>query len=155
MRLTDGVILVRPWEEGDYETLARLTRGDPEIVRWTTIPAGNSAELVREFAENGGELGFVISTEDGETIGSIGLKTGPEVGYWVAAGHRGRGVAVRAVTLLTEWAFAERGAEHMEIRILPGNTASRRVAEKAGFALVEEGEWAVYRRSRIASADDG
>lgn len=152
MRLSDGVVVLRPWAETDYDELARLSR-DPQITRWTLVPADNDAAQVRAFAESGAERPFVVEV-DGAIAGTIGLKPGAELGYWIAAEHRGRGHAVRAVTLLTELAFAE-GAEQVEIRISAGNAASRRVAEKAGFALAEEGELAVYRRSRIASGRDG
>jgi RimJ/RimL family protein N-acetyltransferase len=55
------------------------------------------------------------------------------VGYWVAAPARGRGVAVRAVRLLCAWGFEARGLPRIQLHTLPGNVASERVAERAGF----------------------
>ena len=56
-----------------------------------------------------------------------------EAGYIVAASARGRGVAVRALVLLTDWAFEELGLERIELRITPENAASIKVAERAGY----------------------
>ena len=69
--------------------------------------------------------------------GGIGARAyGPsivEIGYWVKAGARGRGVATRALALLARWAFDELGAARVELRAEPDNVGSQRVAEKAGF----------------------
>ena len=39
------------------------------------------------------------------------------------------------VDLLTRWGFDELGLERLELRIDPANTASKRVAERAGYRL--------------------
>jgi RimJ/RimL family protein N-acetyltransferase len=59
-------------------------------------------------------------------------KTGA-VGYWVAASARGRGVATRALRLLSDWAFA--ALELSEIRLWThvDNAASGLVAERAAY----------------------
>ena len=56
-----------------------------------------------------------------------------EIGYVVAPAGRGRGLAGRAVSLLTDWGLGELGLERIELRIDPRNTASERVAERAGY----------------------
>jgi RimJ/RimL family protein N-acetyltransferase len=59
-----------------------------------------------------------------------------EVGYWVAAPARGRGIAARAVDAVSDWAFRvprRRPLERLELLHSAGNHASCRVAEKAGF----------------------
>jgi RimJ/RimL family protein N-acetyltransferase len=70
-------------------------------------------------------------------LGSIGIWTVQEgvgeIGYWVAAPARRRGVAVRAVRLLVACAFAAREYARIQLHTLPGNEASARVAERAGF----------------------
>ena len=47
-----------------------------------------------------------------------------EIGYLVAPAARGRGVASRAVGLLTRWGFDELGIERFELLIATENTAS-------------------------------
>jgi RimJ/RimL family protein N-acetyltransferase len=56
-----------------------------------------------------------------------------ELGYVVARGSRGRGVATAALDLLTRWAFEERSAARAYLRINVGNEASRRVAARCGY----------------------
>lgn len=60
-----------------------------------------------------------------------------EVAYWLKRGARGRGVASRVLRRLAAWAFQELGIARLWLEADPGNTASQRVAEKAGF--VREG----------------
>jgi len=55
------------------------------------------------------------------------------IGHWVAAEARGRGVALRAVRLITGWGLAALGFERMQIRTQIGNHASQSVAQRAGF----------------------
>jgi RimJ/RimL family protein N-acetyltransferase len=59
-----------------------------------------------------------------------------QLGYWIAAGARGRLYATRAVILLTRWLF-ELGAARVFLTIVAGNEASVAVARRAGF--VHEG----------------
>jgi RimJ/RimL family protein N-acetyltransferase len=54
-------------------------------------------------------------------------------GYWVGKDARGRGVATRALRLLTRWAAEEHGLARLQLIVEPENVASIRVAEKAGF----------------------
>ena len=56
-----------------------------------------------------------------------------EIGYWVSASARGRGVASRAVTLLRDWGASELELELIELVIHVDNQPSQRVAERTGF----------------------
>ncbi len=76
----------------------------------------------------------------GETLrGAVGITDvdwrdrRAEVGYWVAASHRGRGLASRAVRLLSTWALSEGGFERLDLYANPANQPSQRVAGNAGF----------------------
>jgi RimJ/RimL family protein N-acetyltransferase len=55
------------------------------------------------------------------------------VAYSVFPGHRGKGVAPRAVRLVAGWAFSHLGLSELLLEIDPGNLASVRVAKKSGF----------------------
>ena len=141
MRLTDGVIVLREWREADVEP-AVIATADPEIPRWTPIPVDNTAENIRAFLDSpldGGARLVIADPETDALIGSIGIvavdeQSGyGEIGYWVSAEHRRRGVATRSVRLLAEWALSERGLREVGLQIDPRNANSRGVAEKAGF----------------------
>jgi RimJ/RimL family protein N-acetyltransferase len=55
-----------------------------------------------------------------------------QFGYWLAAGARGRGLATRAVKLMTGWLFTL-GAARVFVTIVSENEASAAVARRAGF----------------------
>jgi len=67
-----------------------------------------------------------------------------EIGYWVVPEARRRGVGSRATRLLALWAIEHLGLERVELLAHPGNEASQRVAERAGFT--REGTLRRYRR---------
>ncbi len=78
----------------------------------------------------------IVDSGTGEFLGTVGwrwLDRNVQVGYWVKREARGRGVATRALRLLAGWAFAELGADRVQLITEPQNVASQRVAEKAGF----------------------
>jgi len=137
--LTDGVLTLRPPAEADVEALY-VAAQDPEIPRWTSVPSPYTREHAREFVGRSDPrvrsfLGFV----DDELAGSfslleLDLEAGyGEIGYWVSAPARGRGVASRAVTLLRDYGVRELGLNRIELIIHTGNQASLRVGERTGF----------------------
>lgn len=58
-----------------------------------------------------------------------------EIGYWVRSGFEGQGLVTEAVRALARMAFDRLRAARVEIRMDTNNTASRHVAERAGFTL--------------------
>ena len=145
--LTDGTVLLRPWTDADVPAVAEACR-DPEITRWIDdIPAPYTRADARAYVaacrrgwKDGSLWAFaVVDTSSGKVVGScgIGWQDDPhgvaEIGYWVRPGHRGRGIATRAVRLASEWAFEEGGVQRLQLRADELNTASQRVAERAGF----------------------
>jgi ribosomal-protein-alanine N-acetyltransferase len=92
------------------------------------------------MAREGSAYNLVVTAvSDGMRLGTVGLQvheTEPaigELGYWVVAAARGKGVATRAVGLLARWALEELGLPLVEIHVLPANAPSHAVARKAGF----------------------
>jgi ribosomal-protein-serine acetyltransferase len=59
------------------------------------------------------------------------------IGYWMDAGHQGRGVMTAAVAALVDLAFDGWGVHRVELRIAPENSRSRALAARLGFR--EEG----------------
>ncbi len=58
-----------------------------------------------------------------------------EIGYWLDSRHTGHGYMQGAVECLTRFAFDTLRVKRLEIYCDVRNLASRKVAEKAGFAL--------------------
>lgn len=146
--LADGVVRLRPWTEADVDGVHEAC-DDPEIARWTTVPRPYRREDAEAFVALAGEAWAadmaacfaVVDADDGHLLGSIDLRLPPGavagvIGYWVAAGARGRGVATRALRLLSAWAHGPLGLEATMLEVFEGNEASARVAERAGYRRV-------------------
>jgi RimJ/RimL family protein N-acetyltransferase len=77
----------------------------------------------------------------GALIGGAGLHTLDwkirrfEIGYWLSPSRAGRGLTSEAAIALTRLGFEQLRARRMEIRTDSRNVASRKVAERLGFAL--------------------
>ena len=54
------------------------------------------------------------------------------LGYWVRESRQGRGIALEAVSLVSEFGFRVLGLTRIEIVVAEANLPRRRVAEKAG-----------------------
>jgi RimJ/RimL family protein N-acetyltransferase len=149
--LDDGVVALRPPAPADIDAITEACQ-DPEIPRWTRVPKPYTRDHAVEFVERsartwkqGTDAPFVILDADtGELLGAIGIHRlggeddGPEVGYWLKREARGRGIATRALRLVTDWAGHELGARIL-LQADVRNVASRRVAEKARYRYVGEG----------------
>jgi RimJ/RimL family protein N-acetyltransferase len=150
-RLDDAVIALRPPAPDDVDAITEACQ-DPEIPRWTRVPSPYTRDHAVEFVEraarmweNGTDAPFVIvDAETAELLGAIGVHRfggeddGPEVGYWVARNARGRGVATRALGMVSDWTCNELGVRRLLLQADVRNVTSRRVAEKAGFCQVGE-----------------
>jgi [ribosomal protein S5]-alanine N-acetyltransferase len=145
--LAAGGIVLRGLEPGDVPWITAAC-SDRELSRYIpAIPYPYAEADARAFIERvarawdeGSAATFVISqAPDGAGLGTIGLHlaagdTGlAEVGYWLARDARGHGAATIAVQLVSRWAFRELGIERLSLQTAPGNMASQRVAERAGF----------------------
>lgn len=56
-----------------------------------------------------------------------------QLGYWVDAACQGRGYATLAVRMACALAFEHLGMARVQAQVVPENTASARVLQKAGF----------------------
>jgi RimJ/RimL family protein N-acetyltransferase/nitrite reductase/ring-hydroxylating ferredoxin subunit len=144
--LSDGVVTLRPFRAEDAPAVTAACQ-DPEIRRWIPmIPVPYTETDARSFIltslqawRDGTGYEFVIADAATDLyLGSIGLHilSNPrrhDVGYLLAPAARGRGLAVRAVRLVTRWGFETLGLARLGLWTLPGNVASQVVAERAGF----------------------
>jgi RimJ/RimL family protein N-acetyltransferase len=135
-------VILRALRESDVSAIVEACQ-DPEIPRWTNVPSPYTENDARSFVASvlrgeGHEMTLAIAdAADGSLVGAVGLRQPGdgvgEVGYWLAAPARGRGLTTRAVRLLCAWAFDELGYARIQLHTLPGNDVSERVAERAGF----------------------
>jgi RimJ/RimL family protein N-acetyltransferase len=142
-----GWLTLRPFTTADIPWVYEVSL-DPEVQHFVQVPSPYRLEDAVYFVENlaiacwdSGQRAEFVAEEaaTGTRLGRAGLGLdeagSAEVGYWVDPRARGRGVATGAVRAICRWAFATLGVELIEWRCEMGNTASRRVAEKAGFLI--------------------
>jgi RimJ/RimL family protein N-acetyltransferase len=141
-RLTDGIVALRPWEKSDAPALVECIDGDHAIAMWLDqVPQPYTLADAREYIGGIGETAFAVTEADsGRVLGSIGVRFSEggdvgEIGYWLRADARGRGLVTRALVLVSRWALSRNGVARVQLRADVENVASRRAAEKAGFRL--------------------
>ena len=117
--LIDGTTALRPWRDTDQQALVEACQ-DPEIARWTRVPANYGATDAKAYLLQRYDMLFaglaapfaIVRAPDGGLLGSVSLlriaweHRRAEVGYWLAREARGQGHATRAVGLICAWGFA-------------------------------------------------
>ena len=149
--LTYGLITLRPLEERDIPNIFKSCQ-DPIIPKFTRVPfdytLAHAEFFVREkmphsFAEKT-ELAFAIDYGNGgdEVFAGVisfhsmdlpDLVT--ELGYWINAEVRGKGVGTTAARMLTNFGFESMGFERIEALVDVENSLSRRLLVSAGYTL--------------------
>jgi len=144
--LSDGIVSLRMFVPSDAP-IVHANLDDPGVRAYMSIPLDQTLEgstrfiLSREDAMRSGTSATFAVTDaaTGELLGSIGVERSADdpaigdIGYWLFATHRGRGVMTRAVRLITPWAFEALGLARLQITVHLDNVASQRVAEKSGY----------------------
>ena len=146
--LTDGEVTLRPWRDEDIE--AAIAGHDAEIAHWfgfaevTPSYDGHHAAVERwraAYRDGRAVVNFVIE-HGGAVAGSCEVRRAGdgvgELSWTLYAGHRGRGLATRAVRMLADYALTETGQGglglgRVEAKVEPGNQASLRVATRSGL----------------------
>ncbi|MEO9176589.1 MAG: GNAT family N-acetyltransferase [Gaiellales bacterium] len=147
MRIEAEGCALRPIRESDVDIIVAAMR-DPEVVHWLpNIPQPYGPADARSFIavasswlRAGRDASFAIVDERDTLLGVVGVRASedpPTVGYWVAAEARGLGLATAATSALCTWAFRTFACPRLALHAEQGNIASRRVAEKCGFARVD------------------
>jgi RimJ/RimL family protein N-acetyltransferase len=144
--LTDNVIRLEPISREHLDGLAALGQ-DPLVLRNTRVPEPWTEGFERTWVEayeqgrqDGTRDGYaIVDAESGAFLGLAGIvdlepdANQGEIGYALVPESRGRGIATRALELVTRYALEELGLERVELRIGTENGASMRVAERAGY----------------------
>jgi RimJ/RimL family protein N-acetyltransferase/ADP-ribose pyrophosphatase YjhB (NUDIX family) len=141
--LTDGVVVLRPWRDEDIDP-TRLGH-DEEIARWfgfeEVVPSRDrQAQAVARwrasYADDRSTVNFVVE-HAGMPVGSVEVRRKEggigELSWILYAGHRGRGLATRAVSLLVDYALTDLQLTRVEAYVNRENQRSLQVATRAGL----------------------
>ncbi|MFC6577104.1 GNAT family N-acetyltransferase [Planomonospora parontospora] len=141
---------LRDWTDEDLPAMAALF-DEPQVDRWTPLRSPFTLETARAYLARarqgraaGLRLQLAVTEDGGAPLGEVLLfRASPderdaELGYAIGAAHRRRGLATRAVRLMTDYAYDTLAMDRVLLRIAPDNEASAAVARSAGFRLTDD-----------------
>ena len=143
---TWGDVRLRPFAPRDVDMVRSLS-SDPYTPLTGSLDGDATADQALAWIQRqhdrlvtGAGYSFCIAdAEDDRGLGQVGLWPAEiehgraTAGYGVAPEERGRGVAARALTALTRFAWTLPELHRIELYIEPWNVASVRTAENAGY----------------------
>jgi len=140
---------------------------DPEVMRYSVrgvMTAHATDEFIQWCMESYADSGFgpwaIVDKASGELAGFCGLNQERvdgadeiELGYRLAPQFWGRGLATEAVRATLEHGFGVLGLASVIAIVQPGNAASVRVIQKAGFSRFVHSQYhrlavRIYRMTR-------
>lgn len=140
-------VKLRAWTTEDLPALVKLAN-DPSIADNLTnafpFPYTETfGQRFIEMASSENPVRIFCIEADGEVAGAIGIHPqtdiffqNAELGYWLGASFRGRGIMTEAVKLAVDLGFRQYPLlQRIFARPFGSNAGSRRVLEKAGFEL--------------------
>jgi RimJ/RimL family protein N-acetyltransferase len=157
--LRDGAVTLRPFRPEDFDELwAEATRDRGAYERTWAVDDDAAMARVRARVEHSGawhegrvlDLAVEVS---GALAGDIQARRDPayeppglfDLGIELFRDHRGRGLGVTSLLLITGFLFDDEHATRVSLSTDVDNVAMRRAAEKAGFSLegIMRGFWHV------------
>jgi RimJ/RimL family protein N-acetyltransferase len=146
--ITTPRLLLRVPEPADVDALFEI-QGDPVAMRYTYVAPDRDATAryleayAARFAEDGFAPWTAVLRSEERVVGWGGLNRDPnapqwgtEVAYFFHPACWGRGLGTELVRASLRLGFEELELGEVLAFTRPGNDASRRVLEKAGFARV-------------------
>jgi RimJ/RimL family protein N-acetyltransferase len=149
--LTHGLITLRAPQESDIPAIFEGAQ-DPLIPIFTRIPSNYSMANAEFYVRERSPNAFANQTElqlaleygnggDAKFAGAFSFHSMDlrehvgEIGYWLCAPMRGKGIGSSATKLLTQFGFESIGFERIEAVVNVENIASRKLLEKSGYTL--------------------
>ncbi len=149
--LSHGLITLRAPEERDIPQIFEGAQ-DPIIPIFTRIPSNYSMANAEFYVRERSPNTFANQTElqlavqygngaDSQFAGAFSFHSMDlrehvaEIGYWLTAPMRGKGIGSSATRLLTQFGFESIGFERIEAVVNIENMASRKLLEKSGYML--------------------
>lgn len=149
--LRNGLVALRPLQEKDVESIYHACQ-DPLIPRFTTVPSPYTLAHAQFFVHEQEPARFALKTElifaiteghdnDEKFCGVISFHSVSlgnhvaELGYWIAAQARGKGIGVTAAKMITEYGFLTMGFRRIEALVDVNNDASKALLRSAGYEL--------------------
>lgn len=156
-------LLLRAVEPADLEAILRW-ENDSDCWDYSDVVAPLSAKIIKDYIDSynadpfdAGQLRLIISDETGVTYGMADLfhisaiHAHAAVGIYIDADYRRRGIALRALKMLCNYASLRLGLHNVAAAILPANKASAYLFKAAGFT--QAGTLPQWRRTSQGFSD--
>lgn len=132
---------------------------DPDVVRFIGVEPANEQRTwarllgyVGHWALMGFGYWVIEQRDSGEFVGEVGLadfkreispamRGEPELGFALAPRFHGNGYATESARAVLAWADTQLACPRSVCLIEPRNAASRRVVEKCGYEVFEQGTY--------------
>ena len=148
---------LEPWEPARPESDFTL---EGQMAAMHSLVGGRAAGTTYGFGIRVGDAGELAG---GITLSQVFRKNFQScyLGYWVGEAHNGRGVGSEAVRLVVAQAFEVLELHRIQANVMPKNSRSARILEKAGFRkegralryLRIAGQWEDHDMFAITSED--
>jgi ribosomal-protein-serine acetyltransferase len=140
-------VRLRPFHSDDIAPFhAAVVESVNELKPWmpwchdgyTIEEASAWVHLQIQLFEQRSEFEFLVFDAASELVGVCGLNQidvrnrRANIGYWMRSSQCGKNYATEAVKAVVDWSATNTDFQRLEIVVATGNTASLRVAEKAG-----------------------
>lgn len=160
MNLIDNNITLREFRDADIKELAELCNNKnvwDNLRDYIPFPyTENDAKEFIYLCKNESPLQTFAIEFNEKFVGSIGLVKQPdiykltaEIGYWIGEPHWGKGIATKAVRLITEYGFNKLKLVRIYTGVFDYNKASQRVLEKSGFKMECIFEKSIFKNNKI------
>ena len=154
--------MLRPWRPEDAPSIARHA-DDPQVaanlrdVFPCPYQLSDAEEFIRLCRAAEPEQAIVRAiVVDGQAVGSVALTRGTDVcrrsaelGYWLGRAFWGRGIMTKAVEEMCRTGFEAWDIVRIYAEPFAHNAGSRRVLEKAGFALEGVMRSGIWKNGRL------
>lgn len=143
-------VIIEPIGKDDDDGFYRLVESERErLSTYFPVTTGrctdvrNTRKYIKEMLERSEQrelFCYVMRDyEGGPPIGALFLKQFDwsipkcETAYFISSVYEGHGISTLGLIWVTDLAFSKFGVNKVYARIVPGNIASQRVAEKCGY----------------------
>jgi len=162
MELIDDKLKLRPFRDSDSKKLAELCNNRKiwdNLRDYIPFPytEDNADDFIKYCQSEAPQFTFAIEYNK-ELVGTIGLvrqtdiyKLTAEIGYWIGEPYWGKGIATKAVRLITEYGFNNLGLVRIHTGVFDFNKGSQRVLEKAGYKLECIFEKSIVKNEKICN----
>jgi RimJ/RimL family protein N-acetyltransferase len=156
----DGDVILRELEESDLEFLAKYANNENVSSNLRdAFPkpyALEDAEKFKKMIDAQSPKTFFAIEYRNNYVGNISLSPGTdvyrksaEIGYFIGEPFWNKGIATKAVKLMTEWGFNQLDIVRIHAGVFDYNLSSQHVLEKCGFVKESVSRQAIYKNGRF------